>query len=559
METALIESRPAQSGSNTQYDAIVIGAGFAGMYMLYRLRQLGMRVCVYERGDDVGGTWYWNRYPGCRCDIESLSYSYSFSPELEQEWNWTERYAAQPEILEYAKHVADRFDLRRDIRFCMTVTAAMFDETSNQWEVISSDGTCARARFLISAVGCLSAGIVPDFPGLNEFKGSWYHTGNWPHEPVDPTGKRVGVIGTGSTGIQFSSAIAQSVGHLTIFQRTPNYSVPSCNAPLNPEELAEAKSNYRSIRAHCRYSKVGIPYVGNEKKAIEDTDRSRERNFEAAWNGAGFCFVLSYSDLLLDIKSNRTAAEFVERKIRETVKDPETAELLVPRGYPLGTKRLCVDAGYYQIFNQDNVSLVDVRTSPIESITTTGVRTLNKDYDLDVLVFATGYDAITGPLLRMDICGRNGRSLRRKWQGWPQSYLGLMMEGFPNLFTITGPGSPCVLVNMIVSIEQHVEWIADCIASMERDGKQTIEPDVEAECSWTDMVDEIANSTLYPLTDSWYTGKNVTGKSSRFTPYAGGMGPYRRYCEEIVEDGYRGFQFDRDLRQTQGAALNSPN
>ncbi|EWS53967.1 MULTISPECIES: hypothetical protein [unclassified Methylibium] len=324
--------------------------------------------------------------------------------------------------------------------------------------------------------------------------------------------------------------------------------MPSCNAPLEQEELAEAKANYRSMRAHCRYSKVGIPYIGNEKKAIEDSKTSREQNFETAWNGAGFCFVLSYSDILLDLESNKTAADFVEKKIRGTVKDPAVADLLVPHGYPLGTKRLCVDSGYYQIFNRDNVSLVDVRKSPIQSITAAGVKTLDKEYELDVLVFATGYDAITGPLLKMDIRGRNGRQLRHKWSEWPQSYLGLMMEGFPNLFTITGPGSPCVLVNMIVSIEQHVEWIADCIASMEREGKKTIEPDIKAEISWSDTVDEIANSTLYPHTDSWYTGKNVNGKSSRFTPYAGGMGPYRRFCEEIVEDGYRGFHFDLGVK-----------
>ncbi|ABM97371.1 flavin-containing monooxygenase [Methylibium petroleiphilum] len=544
METISIKTSADHSDSTTQYDAIVIGAGFAGMYMLYRLRQLGMSVCVYERGNDVGGTWYWNRYPGCRCDIESLCYSYSFSPELEQEWSWTERYAAQPEILQYAKHVADRFDLRRDIRFRTTVTAAFFDEKSNKWQVTTSDGECARARFLISAVGCLSSGIVPDIPGLTDFKGAWYHTGSWPHETVDLSDKRVGLIGTGSTGIQFSSEIAHSVGHLTIFQRTPNYSVPLCNEPLDKKDLEEAKANYRSMRALCRYSMAGSPYVGNKKKAVDDTNDSRERNFAAAWDGAGFSFVFCYSDLLLDIDSNRTAAEFVERKIREAVKDRAVADLLVPQGYPLGAKRLCVDTGYYQIFNRDNVSLVDVRESPIEYITPTGVRTLHEEYDLDVLVFATGYDAITGPLLRMDIRGRNGRSLRQKWREWPQSYLGLMMEGFPNLLTITGPGSPCVLVNMIVSIEQHVEWIADCIAAMDRDGKQTIEPDAEAESSWSNMVDEIANSTLYPLTDSWFTGKNVNGKSSRFTPYAGGMGQYRRICEEIVEDGYRGFRFD---------------
>jgi cyclohexanone monooxygenase len=524
------------------YDAVVIGAGFAGMYMLYRLLQLGFTARAYERGNDVGGTWYWNRYPGARCDTESMTYSYSFSKELEQEWVWSERYAPQSEILDYARHVADRFDLRRDIQFETDVKTAHYDAAGEVWRVTTDRGDEVTARFCISAVGCLaSAAALPDYPGLNDFKGARYHTGRWPHEPVDLTGKRVGIVGTGSSGVQSTIAIAPVAAHLYVFQRTPNYSVPAWNGPLEAEEQSRIKAAYTDWREAARYSQIGIPFDGNDKSAKLQSAEEREREYERRWAEGGFNFVMSYPDLLTDLESNRTAAEFVERKIREKVKDPALAARLIPDDHPLGTKRLCVDTGYYETFNRDNVTLVDIRKAPIERITPDGIRTGEADYALDVIIFATGYDAITGPLLKIDIRGRDGLALRDKWREGPRNYLGLATVGFPNLFTITGPGSPSVLSNMLTSIEQHVDWIADCLDFIRRHGIKAVEPTPEAEDSWVRSVTEIGNTTLYPHTKSWYTGTNIPGKPRMFTPYAGGVGTYRRLCDDVVAKGYEGF------------------
>jgi cyclohexanone monooxygenase len=537
-------SNPVET-QNVGYDAVIIGAGFAGMCMLYRLRQLGLTARVYERGDGVGGTWYWNRYPGARCDTESMTYSYSFSCALEQEWEWTERYATQPEILKYANHVADRFDLRRDIQFETSVTAARYDEAKQRWNVVTDRGDALSVRFCISAVGCLSAATTPNYPGIDDFKGERYHTGKWPHERVDFTGKRVGIIGTGSSGIQSTIAIAKEAAHLFVFQRTPNYSIPAWNGPLDPAAARSIKDDYRRLREDSRYAQIGIPFVSNGKSAKQVPADEREREYEAQWAAGGFNFVMAYSDILTDLESNRTAADFVARKIREKVKDPKSADMLIPTDHPLGTKRLCVDTGYYETFNRDNVTLVDIRRSPIEAITSQGLQTRDASYDLDVLVFATGFDAITGPLLKIDIRGKADEGLRDKWAEGPRTYLGLSTVGFPNFFMITGPGSPCVLSNMIVSIEQHVDWIAACIEFMRSRQLDTVEPSLEAENDWVKTVHEVGHSTLYPLANSWYTGTNIAGKVRMFTPYAGGVGTYRRICAGVVERGYAGFEFMR--------------
>ncbi len=524
-------------------DAIVIGAGFAGMHMLHALRQRGLSVQVFERGDGVGGTWYWNRYPGARCDTESMTYSYSFAGDLEQDWDWSERYAPQAEILRYANHVADRFDLRRDIRFETSVSSAYYDEATGRWQVVTDQGDALSARFLISAVGCLSASTLPDYPGLKDFKGEWYHTGRWPHEPVSFDGKRVGIIGTGSSGVQSTIAVAPQAEHLYVFQRTPNYSIPAWNGPLDPDAARELKATYTAHREAARYSQIGIPFSSNGKAAKSVPPEEREREFEAAWADGGFNFVMSYPDLLMDLESNRTAAEFVERKIRATVQDQAIAELLIPTDHPIGTKRLCVDTGYYATFNRDNVTLVDLRKSPIETITADGLRTAGQSYALDMIIFATGFDAITGPLLQLDIRGKGGAQLKDKWKEGPRTYLGLTTAGFPNFFMITGPGSPSVLSNMLTSIEQHVAFIAQCLDYMAVQGKGHVEPLERAEDEWVQTVHELGHATLYPLTNSWYTGTNIAGKIRMFTPYAGGVGTYRRTCEEVVAKGYAGFAF----------------
>jgi cyclohexanone monooxygenase len=531
------------TSTTAHYDAVIIGAGFAGLYMLHRLRKLGLCARVYERGDGVGGTWYWNRYPGARCDTESVTYSFSFDDDLQQQWNWSERYAPQSEILAYANHVADRFDLKRDIRFKTSVTTAHYDEASQRWLVETDDGARVAARFLISAVGCLSAAALPDYPGLDDFKGEWYHTGHWPHEPVSFTGKRVGIVGTGSSGVQSTIAIAQEAKHLTVFQRTPNYSVPAWNGPLDPQATQALKANYAEWRARSRYAQIGIPFDSNGKSAKLVPPDERERDLEAAWADGGFNFVMAYPDLLTDLESNRLAAEFVARKIREKVKDPATAAKLIPTDHPLGTKRMCVDTGYYETFNRDNVSLVDIRSAPIERITATGIRTREADYVLDMIVFATGFDAITGPLMKLDIRGRGGLALKDKWAEGPRTYLGLSTVGFPNFFMITGPGSPSVLSNMLMSIEQHVDWMAECIATMQARHLASIEPTADAEDAWVQTVHEVGHTTLYPHVASWYTGANIPGKQRLFTPYAGGVGTYRRVCEDVVARDYAGFEF----------------
>ncbi len=522
-------------------DAVIVGAGFAGLYALHRLRGLGLSARVFEAGRGVGGTWYWNRYPGARCDVESMDYSYSFSDELQQEWRWTERYASQPEILRYINHVADRFDLRRDIQLETRVTAAVFDEATNRWAVETDRGHRVSAQFCIMATGCLSDAQVPDIKGRETFEGRWYHTGTWPHQGVDFTGQRVGVIGTGSSAIQSIPIMARQASHLFVFQRTPNYSVPARNTPLDPDYERRVKTSYTEFRRQARESRVGFVVERSEESALAVAPEARQDEYEKRWSRGGLGFSAAYADLLTNQEANDTAAQFFRDKIRGIVRDASIADALCPQDYPLGTKRLCVDTDYYATFNRDNVTLVDLRKTPIDAITPRGVRTRDAEYEMDSLVFATGFDAMTGALLNIDIRGRAGRALREKWATGPRTYLGIAIAGFPNLFTITGPGSPSVLSNMIVSIEQHVDWIADCIAYLRAQRLARIDATVDAEDAWVAHVNEVGHATLYPLAKSWYMGANVPGKPRIFMPYIGGVGVYRQKCDDVAAKGYAGF------------------
>ena len=522
-------------------DAVVVGAGFAGLYMLYRLRELGLRTRVFEMGSDVGGTWYWNRYPGARCDSDSMDYSFSFSDELLQEWEWTSRYPDQAEIMRYLRHVAERFDLRRDIQFDTRVTTAHFDEASQCWTVATDRGDRLTAKYVVMATGCLSAQQVPQITGLETFQGDWYHTGSWPHEGVDFSGKSVGVVGTGSSGIQAIPVIAGQARHLYVFQRTPNFSLPARNGPLDPEQVRELKARYVEYRQEIRYSRGGSGVPAPTQSALEVTPEERERAYEASWARGGIGFGSTFTEMTINKAANDIAAEFVRSKIRETVHDPVVAEALCPYSYPIGTKRVCLDTNYYETYNRPNVTLVDLRKAPLEEVIPGGLRTRDATYDLDIIVFATGYNAMTGALLAIDIRGRGGQSLRDKWAAGPRAYLGISIAGFPNLFTITGPGSPSVLTNMPVAIEQHVEWVADCIAHLEERSIATIEPTSAAEDAWVEHVSELGNATLFPLANSWYMGANVPGKPRVFMPYVGGLGVYSRHCEQIAANGYEGF------------------
>jgi cyclohexanone monooxygenase len=540
---ASMSASPSPSDKPTEScDVVVVGAGFAGMYMLYRLRGQGFTARVYEQGDGVGGTWYWNRYPGARCDVESMQYSYSFSDELQQEWDWSERYAPQPEILKYANHVADRFNLRPDIQFSTRVERAAFDESTHLWSVTLSDGKTVSAKFVVLATGCLSNARMPEIKGLDSFKGKVYHTGHWPHETVDFTGQRVAVIGTGSSGIQSVPVIAGQASHLTVFQRTANFSIPARNATLTEEERQAIRAKYPEIRRFAREeARNGIYTEMPDRGALDDGDNERRSKYEARWNHGGLTFMSVYNNLGLDKAANDTAADFVREKIAEIVEDPETAKLLQPNSHPIGTKRICIDTEYFSTFNRPNVTLVDIKSNPIEEITANAVRTGGKEYVVDALVLATGFDAMTGSVAKIDIRGRDGQTLNQKWAEGPRTYLGLMSAGFPNLFVITGPGSPSVLSNMIVSIEQHVDWITDCIAHMRDRGLDAMEATKDAEDKWVAHVNEVAYTTLYPQANSWYMGANVPGKPRIFMPYIGGVGPYRQICNGVAAKGYKGF------------------
>ncbi len=534
----------AANSTERVLDAVVVGAGFSGMYMLHQLRGMGMKAQVFEAGTNVGGTWYWNRYPGARCDVESLSYCYTFDPQLQREWKWTERYPSQPEILRYLNHVADRFDLRRDIAFNTRVTSAHYDASRRLWSVTTDKGERVAARFCIMATGCLSTPRAPDFPGQSDFKGRIFHTGQWPHEPVDLTGRVIGMIGTGSTGIQVAPTVAKIAKHLYVFQRTPNFSVPARNRPLTEAEIEARKQILAEHNRKARESLFGVPWDINLQSALQVSPEERQKQYESAWNEGGATPTLvAYVDLLANEAANETAAEFVRNKIRSIVRDPKVAALLTPNDHPIGAKRICVDTDYFDTYNRPNVTLVDVRSAPIQGFTAKGIRTANGEYAVDDVIFATGFDAMTGALLAIDIRGRDGVSLKSVWQEGPKAYLGLMVAGFPNLFTITGPGSPSVLSNVVVSIEQHVEWIAALLRDMNARGRYSIDADAAAQEHWMQHVTEVANGTLFPRANSWYVGANIPGKPRVFMPYVGGVGPYRQKCDEVAAKGYEGFNF----------------
>ena len=523
-------------------DVVVVGAGFAGLYMLHKLRQLGFSARAFERGDGVGGTWYWNRYPGARCDTESMEYSYGFDDDLQQEWHWTERYATQPEIERYANHVADRYDLRRDITFETSVLSATFDDASSTWTVTTSGGESVVAKFVVFATGCLSSANLPDIEGVESFAGVTVHTGRYPKEGVDFSGKRVAVIGTGSSAIQSIPIIAEQCDDLTVFQRTANYAVPAWNQNLDPSDVADIKAHYPEFRAANRTMAAAfgsrLP-EGTGKPVAECSAEEIRAHLDERWAYGGLGFLAGFTDVLLNPQANEVVAEYVREKIRETVKDPAVAELLSPQQV-IGCKRLCVDTGYYATFNRDNVHLVDINKSPIVRITPNGVQTVDQEHAVDIIVFATGFDAMTGALLSIDIKGRDGVSLRDAWAAGPRTYLGLGMVGFPNMFTITGPGSPSVLTNMMVSIQQHVDWIGRCLSDLRDQNIATIEAEQDAQDMWVDYVNTIAAFTLFPTCNSWYLGANVPGKTRVFMPLLG-YPPYEEKCNDVAAKNYEGF------------------
>ncbi len=547
------DATPPRLPVTSRFDVIIVGAGFAGMYQLHRLRALGMTARVIEAGSGVGGTWFWNRYPGARCDVESMQYSYAFSEELQQEWEWPELFSAQPDILNYANHVADKLDLRRDIQFDTKVTRAEFDETTNTWTIGADTGDVFSAGFMIMATGCLSSAREPVFPGRDTFKGKTYHTGEWPHEGVDFTGLTVGIIGTGSSAIQAIPVIAAQAKELTVFQRTPNYSIPSRNVPMDKDYANGWKTEYADLRDQARATRNGILANPNDFSALSVSPEERTRIYEERWASGGTTFMAAFNDLIFSQEANDTAAEFVRGKIRQIVKDPATAALLAPTDHPIGTKRICVDTAYFETYNRPNVHLVDVRSAPITEITPTGLRTAKASYDFDVIVFATGFDAMTGALTRIDIHSTDGSTLAAKWEHGPRTYLGLMCAHFPNMFMITGPGSPSVLSNMHVSIEQDVNWISDCLANLRSKGVTRMEAAQESEDNWVLHGIEVANKTLYPKAASWYMGANIEGKPRVFMPYIGGVAAYKQKCAEVAANGYAGFRLTGAAKVAQAA------
>jgi cyclohexanone monooxygenase len=549
MTTETAAARAAETGAH--FDAVVVGAGFAGMYMLHRLRGLGFTARVYEAGGGVGGTWYWNRYPGARCDVESMQYSFSFSEELDQEWSWSEKYSPQPEILAYANHIADRFDLRRDILFDTRVTKATFDEKTKRWQIETDRGDKVSAQFCIMAVGCLSAPNRPQFAGIEDFKGPIYHTGEWPHDGVDFTGLQVGVIGTGSSAIQSIPIIASQAKQLTVFQRTATWSVPAWNEALTPDFLKEAKAHYPELRAKARARPTGFYFPFNLQPALEASPAEREQLYEEAWQRGGLPFLGAFGDLLFEKEANDTIADFTRKKIKGIVKDPATAELLCPENV-FGCKRLCVDTGYFETYNLPHVKLVDVSKKPIERFTGGGIVVDGIEYPVDAIVSATGFAAMTGSFDKIAITGRSGLTLKEKWHAGPRTYLGLASAGFPNLFMITGPGSPSVLASMIQAIEQHVDWLLDCLGHMRDVGAATIEARLEDEDAWVEHVNEVSKVSLRSTCSSWYVGTNIPGRPRVFMPYIGGFPVYVQKCNEVMSNGFDGFAIEG------AAATNKP-
>ena len=531
-------------------DAVVIGAGFAGLRALYRLRSMGKNVAVLEASEGVGGVWFHNGYPGARCDVESYDYSYSFSPELEQEWRWSERYATQPEILRYINHVADRFDLRKDIRFNTFMEEARYDEKAARWTIRSKDGRVWSAQYFVMCVGQLSSPKAPNYPGQSEFKGEIIHSAVWPKNKVEFAGKRVAIIGTGSSGMQMTPIIAKEAKHLTVFQRTANFSIPASNAPVSDEEDRLVKATYRERREQAWNSPTGLGFKPNKQSALDVSQEERDKVYEAAWNRLGYGFALSYFDILLSKPANDTAAEFIRKKIASVINDPLVREKLVPKGHAFAARRPSVDSGYFQAFNRDNVELADVRESPIVEFTSDGIRTTAKAHAFDMIIFATGFDAFTGSLLKPNIVGRAGRTLREKWSAGPITQLGVSVSEFPNMLIVVGPGSPSLLSNVMVSTEEQIDWLAELIRHMDSHQIVEFEAESDAEISWVAHVNERAKETLYMTADSYYNGAEVAGKPKVFMPYSGGVRGYRRILQKCAQEGYSGFA----LRQ-QPAAL----
>jgi cyclohexanone monooxygenase len=524
-------------------DVIIVGSGVAGLYAIHKLRGLGFKVRAYEAGTGVGGTWYWNRYPGCRCDVESLEYSFSFDDDLQQEWRWPERYGGQPAILEYVNHVADRFDLRKEIVFNTRIKCARYDSDTAHWTVETDKGDIVSASYCIMATGNLSTPRKPDLDGIDDFEGDWFHTGLWPHEGVDFTGKRVGVIGTGSSGVQSIPHIAEQATHLQVFQRTANFSLPARNEPMTDAREQPHKATYSERRKAAYETSFGIAgYPPPTQSALEVPEEERTAIYEAKWaEGGSISYLFAFNDLLTNKEANDTASEFVRNKIRATVKDQKTAELLCPNDHPIGTKRLILDSNYFETYNRDNVELIDIRSAPIQRLTATGIQTTDGHYELDAIVFATGFDAMTGAMKEIDIRTDKGVDIKQKWANGPMTYLGIMMADFPNLFMITGPQSPGVKSQMMLSCEQHVNWIADCLTHLRDTGQIRIEPEAQAETEWVQHNNDVANATLYPLANSWYVGANIPGKPRIFMPYVGGVQRYKAECDAIAANGYKGF------------------
>jgi cation diffusion facilitator CzcD-associated flavoprotein CzcO/acetyl esterase/lipase len=538
----------AVSGSGAvpaEVDVAVVGAGFSGLYLLYRLRELGFSAVAFDEAGDVGGTWYWNRYPGARCDVPTTDYAYSFDPELENDWTWSEKYATQPEILAYLRYVADRYDLRRDIRFGTRITAAVWDEAARRWRLRTGDGDELSCRHYIMASGCLSLPKTPDIEGVGRYRGEVYLTGRWPHEGVDFSGKRVAVVGTGSSGIQSIPLIAGEAAALTVFQRTPNFSIPARNGAPPADSLAQLAADRDGYREAARWSRGGVPHELTDVSGLTAPEEVRRERFEDAWQAGELFGILGvFSDQAVNLASNELVAEMIREKIRDVVSDADVADTLCPKDYPFGTKRPCLDSSYFETFNLPHVRLVDLRRTPIVAVTEGGIDTAEESLPFDAIVFATGFDAMTGPLVSVDVTGTDGVTLERKWERGPVTYLGLMTTGFPNFFMVTGPQSPSVLSNMVVSIEQHVDWIADCLRRMRAENLDRIEPTPLAEAGWVRHNQDCADITLYPRANSWYMGANVPGKPRVFLPYVGGVDAYRRACDEVIETGFLGFRLD---------------
>ena len=536
------------------HDVLVVGAGFAGLYAVHASRAAGLDVVCLEAGDGVGGTWYFNRYPGARCDVESVDYSYSFDEQLQNDWSWSERYATQPEILAYLEHVADRFGLREHVRLGTRVDAAEFDESASAWTVHTAAGEEHRARHLLFATGSLSAPNKPRIPGIDEFAGETYHTARWPDPHPSLAGKRVGVIGTGSSGIQSVPLLAEEAAALTVFQRTANYSVPALNRRLTEADQARIRAEYPERRRKSRLSGGGSPHVPYPKRAAECTPEEREAALEEGWRAGGVLFGKTFPDQYTDLESNDHARRFAERRIRELVEDPQTAEDLIPTDHPLGTKRICTDSGYFEAFNRPHVALVNLRRDPLARITPGGAETRGGHHPLDVLVCATGFDAMTGALTRIDIRGPRGARLAETWAEGPVTYLGLQVPGFPNLFTVNGPGAPSVLSNMVLTAEQQVDWVLRFVREADARGVTQVEPRDDAAEKWTTHVQEAADATLFPRAESWYLGANIPGKPRRFMPYVAGLGAYTERCEEIRDGGYEGFLLTTRRPPREGTA-----